>query len=319
MIYYKMNFFITFLLFIFILFIYIHINDQYKKSEDLEIYEMDYVSNTKLQEVCNVKQPILFQFSKIYPDVFEHIGELQSKTTENSDVKVKDVLDYWNPERNSSADPSVDPIILPFRSFEGLSKSDPTGHYFMEDNPDFLEDNPDFFDEVRELDSYLKPVFTIHTKYDCLMGSKGAATPLRYHTDYRKFAIVSRGKITVKMTPWKSRKYLHCVKDYDNYEFWSRVNPWVPQKEYINDAEKVKFLEFEVLEGHVLYIPPYWWYSIQFHSCETVLLNVDYLTTMNVCANAYDLSRYYLQFHNTKRKIARTLDIPIMNNSSENI
>lgn len=45
-----MNFLITFLIFILILFLYIHINDQYKKSEDLEIYEMDYTSNMELQK-----------------------------------------------------------------------------------------------------------------------------------------------------------------------------------------------------------------------------------------------------------------------------
>ena len=41
---------------------YIHIIHQYKTGEDMEIYEMDYVSNTHLQEVCNIKQPVLFYY-----------------------------------------------------------------------------------------------------------------------------------------------------------------------------------------------------------------------------------------------------------------
>ena len=33
---------------------------QFKKSEDLEIYEMDYSTNAHLQDVCDVRQPVLF-------------------------------------------------------------------------------------------------------------------------------------------------------------------------------------------------------------------------------------------------------------------
>ena len=45
-----MNAFFHIFLFILILFMYIHIVNQYKTGEDLEIYEMDYVSNTHLQK-----------------------------------------------------------------------------------------------------------------------------------------------------------------------------------------------------------------------------------------------------------------------------
>ena len=55
-----MNFFITFLIFMIILFLYVHINDQYKKSEDLEIYEMDYISNSELQTGQVVGKIIFF-------------------------------------------------------------------------------------------------------------------------------------------------------------------------------------------------------------------------------------------------------------------
>jgi len=304
-----MNFFITFLIFIVILFLYIHINDQYKKSEDLEIYEMDFISNTNLQEVCNVRQPILFHFSSIYDKLFEKIqnGE-HIYQAESIDVKVRDVLDYWNTNTTS-----VDPIILPFRSFQTLAKSDPKGHYFMEDNQDFLQET-DFINDVRELDSFLKPAFTVNSKYDCLMGSCHSALPLRYHTDYRKFLIVGSsvptgGKISVKMTPWRSRKYLHPVLDYDNYEFWSRVNPWTVQPTYANEMDKLKFLEFEVHTGYILYIPPYWWYSIKFSNCDTSVISVTYNSAMNILSNAPDIARFYLQFHNTTRKPARTLHI----------
>lgn len=304
-----MNFFITFLIFMMILFLYVHINDQYKKSEDLEIYEMDYISNSDLQTICNVKQPTIFEFKKVLPDFFSKMENGEPfKKYENIDIKVKDVLDYWNPNLKS-----IDPIILPNSSFNTLMKSDPKGHYYMEDNQDFLEET-ELLSEIRELDEYLKPSFNFQSKYDLLMGSSDCVTPLRYHTDYRRFLVVCTGKISVKMTPWKSRKHLHPIIDYDNYEFFSKLNPWSKQKEFSNDMDKLKFLEFEIVAGYVLYIPPFWWYSIKFHP-DTQVVSASYQTVMNVISNVPDITRYYLQFHNTKMKMSRTLDIP----NSENI
>ena len=62
-----MNLFLQLVLFIFIFLIYIHVIHQYKKSEDLEIYELDYKNNQYLQDVCNVKQPSIFSFKPIQP------------------------------------------------------------------------------------------------------------------------------------------------------------------------------------------------------------------------------------------------------------
>ena len=45
--------------------------NQYKLSDELEIYEMDYIQNHNLQEVCEMKQPIIFQFEHIHPELFE--------------------------------------------------------------------------------------------------------------------------------------------------------------------------------------------------------------------------------------------------------
>jgi hypothetical protein len=44
---------------------------EYKQSEDLEIYEMDYNNNVQLQEICNVKQPIIFDIEPIFPTIIE--------------------------------------------------------------------------------------------------------------------------------------------------------------------------------------------------------------------------------------------------------
>jgi hypothetical protein len=320
-----MNFLITFLIFILILFLYIHINDQYKKSEDLEIYEMDYTSNVELQKICNIKQPVIFEFEKIYPNFFSEI--IQFKKYENNDIQVKDVLDYWNPNVLS-----VDPIILSTSSFRTLVKSDPKSHFFMENNQPFLEESG-IASQIGELDEYLKPSFNIHSKYDLIIGSANCVTPMRFHTDYRRFYVVTSGKISVKMASWRSRKYLHPIIDYDNYEFFSKMNVWISETTISetktkstsettisettisetttsetttktgetttktnerNDLNKIKFVEFDVHTGYVLYIPPYWWYSIKLHQ-DAEVVSVSYQTLVNVMSNISDISQYYLR------------------------
>ena len=57
------------LIFLLVLFIYIHITHQLKRSEDLEIYELDYTTNSHLQEVCDVKQPVLFELKTFLPEL----------------------------------------------------------------------------------------------------------------------------------------------------------------------------------------------------------------------------------------------------------
>jgi hypothetical protein len=301
-----MNFLITFLIFILILFLYIHINDQYKKSEDLEIYEMDYTSNVELQKICNIKQPVIFEFEKIHPKIFS--DTIQFKKHENNDIQLKDVLDYWNPNVLS-----VDPIILSTSSFRTLIQSDPKSHFFMENNQAFLEESG-IACQIGELDEYLKPSFNIHSKYDLLIGSANCVTPIRFHTDYRRFYIVTSGKISVKMASWRSRKYLHPIIDYDNYEFFSKMNVWISEtrtsetttktsettgtnetaENQTNDLNKIKFLEFDVHTGYVLYIPPYWWYSIKLHQ-DAEVVSVSYQTLVNVMSNISDISQYYLR------------------------
>ena len=100
------------------------------------------------------------------------------------------------------------------------------------------------------------------------------------------------------------------VNDYENYEFRSPVNVWAPQKKYKTDVSKLKFLEFDVMPGFMLYIPPYWWYSIKFSDGQdTIVSGFTYNTMMNCITNIPNWALYYLQQHNTKTRIAKTIAI----------
>ena len=51
-----------FFIFCIVLFIYLHVHFHLKTSNDLEIYEIDQASKDKLEEICDIRQPVLFDF-----------------------------------------------------------------------------------------------------------------------------------------------------------------------------------------------------------------------------------------------------------------
>jgi hypothetical protein len=93
--------YLNILIFLLILFFYIHIVHQYKRSEDLEIYEMDFSTNEHLQEVCEVKQPVLFDYKSVNPEFFEKLNydSVGEPKYGNCDIKVKDIISLPNLER----------------------------------------------------------------------------------------------------------------------------------------------------------------------------------------------------------------------------
>lgn len=301
---------INIFIFLIILFLYIHITHQFKKSEDLEIYEMDYKDNAQLQEVCELKQPILFHYESVNPEFFEDIRVDELEVDSPYDVRVKDSNDYWKEDNN------LDYVILPFKSARNLIKSDTASRYFTENNDDYVQESG-LCDIFKENDTFIKPNYVIQTKYDLIMGSVNTVTPLRYHTNYRHFLIVNSGKITVKMTPWKSSRYLHEYKDYENYEFRSPINVWNTQKKYSGDMDKLKLLEFQVNPGNVLYIPPFWWYSIKFTgNSENLITGITYTSIMNSLSNIPNYVLYFIQQNNIQKKVTRSL---ILENNGDSV
>jgi mannose-6-phosphate isomerase-like protein (cupin superfamily) len=271
---------------------------EYKQSEDLEIYEMDYNNNIQLQEICNVKQPIIFDIEPIFPTIIENPKDMSEKYGKY-EVRVKNTDDYSIP-KTTGVDISIDSAILSLNTAYKLFQSDSASHYYTENNQEFLDESG-LVAKVAKIDEYIKPNLSIvNTKYDYISGSDKTTTPLRYHFDSRHFYVVISGKLKVKMTPWKSSKYLDIIKDYEKYEFRSPVNVWDNSEK---ELEKIRFLEFDIKQGDVLYIPPYWWYSIQF-SNSTALYSITYNSFINVLSHSMDWVRYFIQQQNITTKVS---------------
>ena len=140
--------------------------------------------------------------------------------------------------------------------------------------------------------------------YDVMMGSEGTCTPFRYEINYRNYFLLTQGSAIVKMAPPHSIKYLYPNYDYENFEFRSPVNPWTPQPKYSADFDKIKCLEFLLLPGKTLFLPAFWWYSIQFKN-NTSISCFRYRTYMNNLAIFPYIGLHALQIQNVKRNVAK--------------
>ena len=287
-----MNNLLTIVIFCIVLYIYIHIYFHIKKSNDLEVYEIVQPSKSKLEEICDLKQPIIFKYENlqlIETCNINYINNLYYAFDINIRGKESDEL-YTK---------------LPLGKAIKLFKKDQKNTYITENNMEFLTDTG-MLKVFNHNDEFMRPLLVVNCLYDFMFGSGN--TPLRYNINYRNYFYVTSGKIKIKLCSSKYTKYLYKSNDYENFEFRSPINPWNVEKKYKNDYDKIKFLEFTAEKGTIIHIPAYWWYSIQFEDDSFVSV-FKYKTTFNVLAIAPQLVMSVLQSQNVKHKVLKKLDI----------
>jgi hypothetical protein len=105
------------------------------------------------------------------------------------------------------------------------------------------------------------------------------------------------------MIPWKFEKLLDHYTEYDSkyIDNLSNVNLWNSK---INN---VTVLEFNVNKDHILYIPPFWFYTIKFET-DSAIYSFQYKNIFNIITNIPKLSLQFLQNSNTEKKIFKTID-----------
>ena len=202
---------------------------------------------------------------------------------------------------------------LPLHATIKLFNEDTSSSYFSENNNDFLEETG-VIKSLKYNDEFLRPYMVSNCNYDIMMGSKHTTTPFRYEINYRNFFLLTQGSAQIKLAPPHSIKYLYPNYDYENFEFRSPVNPWAPQAKYIADFDKMKCLEFTLTPGKTLFLPAYWWYSIQFITSDTSISCFRYRTYMNNIAIMPYIGLHALQIQNVKRNVAKKVSINELNN-----
>jgi hypothetical protein len=270
-----MNLLITLLTICIVIFLYLHIIYQLKTSDDLEIYEIELPNKTRLEEVCELRQPILFY----YP------------------VQMN-INDYTAFDINIKENQSTVPLL--FSKAIELFEKDNEHKFYTENNETFLDDTT-LKKSYEANDELLRPYMIASKQYDFISGSNDSIIPLRYNNYYRDYFIVVNGSITVKLTPPKNSKYLYKIVNYETGEYKSEINPWNPDEKHLSMYNKVKFLEIKVNQGQLIYIPSYWWFSIKLEN-QAQLCRFSYRTYMNYISILPDVVRGILQRNNIKIK-----------------
>ena len=299
-----MKIIIGFFIFCLVLFVYLHIQFHMKTSQDLEMYEIEQASKEKLEEICDIRQPVLFDFDN------QKILETSNKDYINNnyyafEIKIRNTKD---------TDPDTELFMpLPLHAAIKLFNEDKTSSYYSENNGDFLEETG-VIKSMKYNDEFLRPYMVSNCNYDIMMGSNGTCTPFRYEVNYRNYFVLTQGSAQIKLAPPHSVKYLYPNYDYENFEFNSPVNPWAPQAKYIADFDKIKCLEFTLNPGKTLFLPANWWYSIKFNTSNTSISCFRYRTYMNNIAILPYITLHALQIQNVKRNTVKKVSINELNN-----
>ena len=289
---------VSIFIFCIVLFLYLHIHFHLKRSNDLEVYEIEQPSKQRLEEVCDIRQPTTFEY---YNE--QVLGQLSYQGIHTNyrafDINIRDV-GKTKTQQKGTENEVVLYIPVTFKIAHEVLKKDTEMKYISERNTDFIDDTG--LIKIFQLnDEFLRPYMVSTCMYDIMMASIGTTTPLRYEVNYRNYFLVTQGSVKILLIPPKDTRYLYPINDYDILEFRSPVNPWKVQPEYQDDFDKIKTLEVELFQGMVMFIPAYWWYSIQFNSHETSVCSFKYRTHMNTLAITPSLLLNLLQNMNIKR------------------
>ena len=320
-----MNILYAILVFFIVGLVYSHLVQEFAPSVPqklpVEVYELDYQDPQQFQEVCRVQQPVVILDPPAYPSILPTLQECIRQFPKQS-LCIKNRLDF--PQDTTGIDMPLHSVRDLFTDSDN-SESSPS-QYFTENNG---TDPQGFLCKTgldrliaEESDRALAPPMTMYKNYDWMMGGPGVATPLRYHTYNRKYLRVVEGpSIRIKLVPWSTSPALRERRDYDTYTFISDMNLWNPPPTQQVDIDRMKetgqMVEVELHCGQMLYVPPYWWYSIQYQSghqsgqcprqgLQSVVIEHTYATYMNRLASIGDLARHWLQRQTTTQVILRT-------------
>lgn len=298
--------FIAFFIFCLVLFIYLHIQFHLKTSNDLEVFELDQASKDKLDEICDLRQPVIFDFE--HDKILNTINKKYISNNYNAfEVKIRNSRD-----KNYASEIY---IPLPLHAANKLFDEDKTSSYFSENNSDFLQETG-LIKHMQYNDAFIRPPMVSNCNYDVMFGSNNTCTPFRYEINYRNFFLITEGRATIKLAPPQSSKYLYPERDYELFEFRSPVNPWDVEPKYSADFDKMKCLDVIINPGQTINIPAYWWYSIKFEK-DSCISCFRYRTYMNNVSIVPHIAMHALQLQNVKRDVVKKRDIKELNEKND--
>jgi hypothetical protein len=161
--------------------------------------------------------------------------------------------------------------------------------FLANENAAFLKQN-NFFPLFEHVDFFLRPPFVCTNTFDIFFGTKNAITPLKYERNHRNFFVCIEGSVTIKLGVPNKIMYdlLHENPEYQNPwtmdENTNKNSTTLKKKKKTKNVFHANTINIILKQGEILFMPPYWWYSILFTEDISFVFKFNYRTYMNTLA-----------------------------------
>lgn len=243
--------------------IYIHIYYHLKVSDDENIFEIDYTDKVNLEEVCDLRQPFTM---KIENKLNFNVHDLKDKfknilnIVQKKEIKIQEEKKQEdNNETNEKAKTTEIKI-------------------YSEQNKGLLADK-EIADSIRSFEQIIIPDFTTQNCHDIVISDGKFSLPFTSNFNHRNYLYFSEGSAIIHFI---SHKYTDKVNHHLDYELMQKVSDGTLHE--IKASKDITIKSITVNAGEFVYIPPRWWYSIEFKS-KSVVAKFQYKTAMNILAH----------------------------------
>ena len=256
------------IIFIIVLFIYIHLQFHWKVSDDTDIAHVTFPEKNFLETMGDIRQPFIFD------------------TTNDSSF----LISPTNIDVNMFKNYNDDKITVPHNTMISALKQEA---YLSKNNSNFFQECG-FNEKNSDLMTLLRPYFCNSSHHDILFGNHSITTPLLYSLNYRNYLYVCEGDVELILVPPKYSNYL--LEDNNKT---SLIDIWNPSQDHSNILQNIESIKVPLTKGNILFLPAYWWHSIKFNSFSCVSI-LSFRTYMNTVAITPQLIRDFIKEQNIK-------------------
>lgn len=282
-----MNYLQIVVIFLLVLFIYIHIQFQITSADERQIYVIDKPVNAPIEDVFELKQPIVFRMLSIINITLENLLSHHH----NIDISV-----YDNTRKNTHSN-----ILSSISATHALVKGDAHAKYYSEKNTDIFSRIPTTspLHEITKKHAIFTPPLCSRTYNDVLFGSVGSTTIPQYSVMFRNIFSVTSGTLHIRLIhPDDFANRGEQIKpDYTNMSFFasSDTDLW-------NDNDN-NIIKATIHMGESFSIPPYWVYSFQYEE-DTFVSSTSFNSYMTEIATAQHTLLYWVTKFTRPRNIS---------------
>ena len=149
--------FLQIIIFLIVLFVYVHLMSQLKTNNSLEIYDAGTPTTIQLADLCNIRQPCVFYFDTTRTT--NAVNNLGMSGTDTLTMYVHD-------------DKGGSPLQIKsdYSDISQITQANPS--HFSCYNSNLITNNVELDTALKSQDNFLKPVGNVHTNHDLIIDRK---------------------------------------------------------------------------------------------------------------------------------------------------